>query len=141
MFFNFINKCQEEILRRAPPSSHVCDISFIKRLFCGLTRTLAWLCEEYGCIVLSYMFLSWSYTLQSKRTLYSCLNFKELLAPNSPGIWSLNDCNGIQTHNHLLRKQLLNHLTKLASLAKCLSVGLRTKFMWVRVPLQPLIQL
>ena len=25
MFFKFINKCQKEILRCAPPSSHVCD--------------------------------------------------------------------------------------------------------------------
>ena len=28
-----------------------------------------------------------------------------------------SDSNGIRTHNHLVRKQTLNHLTKMASLA------------------------
>ena len=41
----------------------------------------------------------------------------------------LSDCNGTRTHNHL---------AKLASLAKWLSVRLQTKSLWVRVPLQPL---
>ena len=43
--------------------------------------------------------------------------------------WSLTDCNGIRTHNHLVRKRTLNHLAKfshLASLAKWLSVRLQT---------------
>ena len=35
----------------------------------------------------------------------------------------LSDCNGIRTHNHLVRKRTLN----MASLAKWLSVRLRTK--------------
>ena len=39
--------------------------------------------------------------------------------------------NGIQTHNHLVRKQTLNYLNKLASLAKWLNVALRTKWLWV----------
>ena len=30
---------------------------------------------------------------------------------------SLNECNRIQTHSHLVRKQTLNHVAKLASLA------------------------
>ena len=29
LFFNFINKCQKEILRCAPPSSYLCDFSII----------------------------------------------------------------------------------------------------------------
>ena len=29
-------------------------------------------------------------------------------------IWSLSDCNGTLTHNHLVRKQTLDHLAKLA---------------------------
>ena len=41
-------------------------------------------------------------------------------------------------HNHLVRKRLLNHLAKQASLAKWLSVRLRTKWLWVRVQLQSL---
>ena len=32
LFFRFINKCKKEILRGAPPSSHVCD--FLKKSFC-----------------------------------------------------------------------------------------------------------
>ena len=41
-----------------------------------------------------------------------CLNVKELLAWSRRSIWSLSDSNGIQTHNHLIRKQTLNHLAK-----------------------------
>ena len=47
---------------------------------------------------------------------------------------------GTRTHNHLVHKATLNHAGKviLASLAKCLSVRLRTKSLWVRVQLQSL---
>ena len=44
----------------------------------------------------------------------------------------LGDSNGIWTHNHLVRKRKLNHL---ASLAKWLSFRLRTKCLWVQIPL------
>ena len=44
----------------------------------------------------------------------------------------------IWTHNHLVRKQAVNHLAKLANLAKWLGVRLQTKWLWVRVPLQSL---
>ena len=58
---------------------------------------------------------------------------------NAPSLKSvthiLSDCNGIRTHNHLIRKRTLNHL---ASLAKWLSVCLRIKWLWVRIPLQSL---
>ena len=55
-----------------------------------------------------------TYAFQSESTLYSCLNVKELLAQSRCKIWSLTDCNWTGTHNHLVRKQTLNHLTKLA---------------------------
>ena len=61
-----------------------------------------------------------TYLFQSKSTLYSCLNVKELLAWSRHHIWRLSDCNR----------------TRLASLAKWLSVCLRTKWLWVPVPLQ-----
>ena len=50
------------------------------------------------------------------------------------------DCNGTRTHNRLVCKRTLNHLAmaSFASLAKWLSVRLRTKWLWVRVPLQSL---
>ena len=51
-----------------------------------------------------------------------CLNVKELIARSRCHILSLSDSNGIQTHNHLVRKRTFNHLAKLASLAKWLSV-------------------
>ena len=46
----------------------------------------------------------------------------------------ISDCdsNKIWTHNHLVLKQTINHLTKLA---KWLSVHLQTKWLWVQIPL------
>ena len=79
--------------------------------------------------------MSRSYEFQSESTLYSCLNVKELLAQNKCDIWSLSDSNGIRTHNYLVCKTALNHLAKLASLAKWLSFHLQTKLQWVRLPL------
>ena len=61
-----------------------------------------------------------------------------ILARNRPDIWSLCDCNASRTHNHVVRKPTLNHLAKLASLAKWLNVRLRTKCLWVRIPLMSL---
>ena len=61
------------------------------------------------------------------------LNAKEFLAWSRRHVWSLSDSNEIRTHNHFVRKWTLNHLAKLASLGKWLSVCLRTK--WVRVPI------
>ena len=51
-------------------------------------------------------------------------------------VWS--DCNWTRTysHNPLVHKQTLNHLAKLASLAKWLSICVWTKWLWVRVQLQ-----
>ena len=48
------------------------------------------------------------------------------------------DCNVTWTHNHLVCKNKLNHLAKLASLAKWLRVCLQTKWLRVQVPLQSL---
>ena len=80
-----------------------------------------------------------TYLFQSESALCSCLNVKELFTQNTRlfwSIWSLSECNGIRTHNHLARKRTLKHLAKLtlkASLTKWLSVCLRTKWLWVRV--------
>ena len=51
---------------------------------------------------------------------------------------NISDCNWTRTHNHLVCKQTLNHLAKLADLAKWLSVRLQTKWLWVPVQLQSL---
>ena len=68
----------------------------------------------------------------------TCLNVKEFLARNRRYILSLSGCNENRIHNHIVRKRTLNHLAKLASLAKWLSFRLRAKWLWVRVPLQSL---
>ena len=60
-----------------------------------------------------------TYAFQSESTLYNCLNVKELLARNRRENWSLSDCNGTRTHNHVVRKWTLNHLAKLAKWLRC----------------------
>ena len=57
-----------------------------------------------------------TYAFQRELTLYSCLNVKGLLARGRCEIGSLNDCNWIRTHDHLVHKRTLNHLGKLAKL-------------------------
>ena len=39
---------------------------------------------------------------------------KKAVKSNERATLRLGDCNGIRTHNHLVRKQTLNHLAKLA---------------------------
>ena len=58
--------------------------------------------------------------------------------PIAQQIQPLSDCNGTRTHNHVVRKRTLNHLAKLAILPKWLNVRLRSKWSWIRVPLQSL---
>ena len=65
-----------------------------------------------------------------------CLNVRELITRSRRHVWSLSDSSGIRTHKHLVRKRTLNHLVKLA---KWLGVRLRTKRLWVRIPLLSLI--
>ena len=65
------------------------------------------------------MFLPCHYVLQTECTLFTSLNFKELLAWNRRDIWSLNDCSGTWTNNHLVRKRTLNHLPKLTRWLSC----------------------
>ena len=94
-----------------------------------------------------------AYAFQSKSTLYSCLNVKELLAQSRRKIWSLSEYNWTRTHNHLFHKRILNHLAKLAKWISCVvstylygtfdctkwsSFRLWTNWLWVRVELQSL---
>ena len=53
------------------------------------------------------------YGFQSEFTPCSSLNVKELLPQNRRDIKILSHCNGTPLHNHLVPKQILNHLTKL----------------------------
>ena len=54
-----------------------------------------------------------TYVFQSESTFYICLNVKKVLARNRGNIWSLSDCNGTRTLNHLVHQQTLNHLANL----------------------------
>ena len=69
-----------------------------------------------------------TYVFWSESKPYNCLSVKKLLARNSRNILSLSDCNGIRTHDHLVCKQTIRHLTKLTSLIKSLSRCLRNKW-------------
>ena len=60
-----------------------------------------------------------TYAFQSKFTLQSWLNVKELLAQNKRNIRSLSDSNWIRTCNHLVSKRTLNCLAKLAKWFSC----------------------
>ena len=62
------------------------------------------------------VFLSCHICVSSQSTPCNSLNFKERLAQNRRNIGKLSDCNGTRTHNHLVCKRILNHLTKLQKL-------------------------
>ena len=63
-----------------------------------------------------------TYAFQSESTLYSCLNVKKPLVRSRRRIWSLSDSNVIWTPNHLVCKQALNHLAKLAKWLSCVVI-------------------
>lgn len=78
-------------------------------------------------------------TFQSKTTLYSFLNVKELFAVNRRDIWGLRDMNIIRIHNHLVHKQTLAKLAQIPLLwftfiSKFLSFGalviFKNDFVW-----------
>lgn len=72
-------------------------------------------------------------SFQSESAMHSCLNLKKLNARNRYDVWNVSDGSGIRTHNHLLHKQRLNHLSKLA---KGLSIRLQIKWLQIRIPIQ-----
>ena len=53
--------------------------------------------------------------ISCESTLYISLNVKELLAQNRRDISILSDTYGILTHDHLVRKRTLNHLSKIVN--------------------------
>ena len=109
------NKCKVWSLSdcsRTPTYNHLVH----KRTLNHLAKLAKWL----SCVVSTYLYgafdcmfsschirvLEWMHTLY----LPECQGIPcSKLAPN---IWSLSDCNGTQTHNHLILKQTLNHLAK-----------------------------
>ena len=69
------------------------------------------------CFTVCYYHVT--YKFQNESTLYSWLNVKQLLAQNRRDSWSLSDSNEIRTHNHLVCRQTLNHLSKQAKWLSC----------------------
>ena len=74
-----------------------------------INRKLPWLCSSYDGIT------------KNLKLVESPMNIKTIQ------LKKFSDCNWTRTHNHLVRKRKLNHLAKLASLAKWLSVCLQNK--------------
>ena len=94
--------------------SVVFSLTFSSRIFVEFSvklvySTMVWQYFQIFCVQV-YVILS--RTNFRGNLHYSCLN--ELLARSRHHIWSLSDSNGIRTHNHLVLKQTLNHLVKLA---------------------------
>ena len=79
-----------------------------------LAKWLSWVVSTYLYGAFDCIFLSCHVRVWEWLPLYSCLNVKELLARKRRHIWRLSDCNGIRTHNHLVRKRTSNHLAKLS---------------------------
>ena len=132
--------------------------------YCFILMPLYWMFSGLDFLILSVYSYHVTYAFQSESTLYNCLNIKELVTWSRSKIWSLSDCNWTQTQNHwvfnlakltkwlscvmsaylygaidcifLSCQRQLNHLV---SLDKWLSLHLQTKWFWVRVQLQSIL--
>ena len=74
-----------------------------------------------------------TYQFQTEYTFDSWLNVKERLTQDRCDIWSLNDRNGIRSHNHLIIKGTLNHLAKLIKRKCCKNLHMRCVWMSVLI--------
>ena len=81
----------------------------LKQIWCVLRDLQIFDCMFLSCHV---RISEWIYT-------HICLNVKEIIAQNRRDIWSLSDCDGTRTHNHLVRKGTLNYLAKLTKWLSC----------------------
>ena len=70
-------------------------------------------------IVLTVCYYHVIYELLIELTLCTFQNAKELLAQIRDHIWSLSDSNGIQIHNHLIRKRTINHYWVITTALSC----------------------
>ena len=113
-----------------PSAIHSIDPILVIMLFCqwlfDISRfqgiSTSWLLNSLS-IKLDCMFLSCHVRASEWiHTLYSCMNVMELIVCNRRQIWSLSNCKGTLTHNHLVRKQTLNHLATLAKWLSCVVI-------------------
>ena len=102
--------------------SNTWNHSVCKETLNHLVKLAKWMsCCEYlsvRCIWL-YVFIMLTNVLQTKATLYSCLNVKKLFARKRRNFRSLSDCNGIRTNNHIVHKRTLDHLVTLVKWLSC----------------------
>ena len=75
------------------------------------------------------MLLSCQYAIQRESTLHKCLNVKKLLPRNRRDIWSLRDSKWLSC---VVSTYLYGAFDWIYTL---MSVRLRTKWLWVRIPL------
>ena len=123
---NFINQIVWRARTKHPQKWTVIELAlderFAKSILLKRIKDIGHSCqgiELVTCFFENIFYLTVSschvtYAFQSESTLYICLNVKELLSRNRREIWTLSDCNWTRTHNHLVPKQTLNHLAKLA---------------------------
>ena len=118
--FTLTRMCQTNGCNGFGPQNHIVR----KRTFNRLAKlandwAVLWVHICMGTVQLTVCYYHVTYAFQSESALYSCLNIKELLVQNRRHIWSLSDCNGIRTDNHVVRKQTIKHLHKLAKWLTC----------------------
>ena len=96
------------------------SIAFWKS-FLETIRVLRCLSTFFGTIIFSWQnsYSSNCMLLLIELTLCTCQNAKELLAQIRDHIWSLSDSNGIQIHNHLIRKRTINHYWVITTALSC----------------------
>ena len=104
-------------------------------IMCVFVCVKAHLCIFTQLFRVTSLYFGKKYSEHFSLTVFSC-HVTYAFARSRREIWRWSDCNWTRTHNHLVLKQKLKHLAKLA---KWLSVSLKTKWFWVQVHLQSLI--
>ena len=107
-----------------------CLLWHLLYLFCILDKFFVWLTCYNMCCRLYVIIMSCTSFRVNLHSIV-CLNVKELLARSIRLIWSLSERNGIRTQNHLNEHSTIEPNWP----GKWLSVRLRTKWLWLRIPL------
>ena len=105
----------------------------------SITVAIVWLAGITNHISVIIELITVSFVNTIVASVSNLMSKKSLLIIKMPNVTTklcLTYSNVIRTHNHLVRKRTLNHSAKnLPSLTIWLNVRLRTKWLWVRIPL------
>ena len=107
-----------------------------KRTLNHLIKRAKWLsCVVIICLYWSFdwMFLSCPLRVSEWLHTQSFSECQKVLAQNRRDIWILIDRNGTSSRNHLVRKQALNHLPKLAKWLSCVVTTYLYGIIWLYV--------